>query len=169
MKPKNPYSDAHVRLKRLYEERVPEGMTQKAFGAAYGIGTQSMVAQYITGIKPLNYDAAAKFAKGLRCTIYDISPEMADTLKDEILPVLGRALRRAAALACFAIAPALLPSPADASPHFFARAAACVLCQIHRWLLEAARSIKISLRESCAFTHTLNPFRPSFHLSISPM
>lgn len=115
MKEPSPYSGAHVRLKQLYEARVPEGMTQKEFGQKFGIGAQSMVAQYLNGDRPLNYDAAAKFAKALRCTIYDISPEMAQSLNEEILPFLGKALRRAAMLATVALLPALFQQSSDAA------------------------------------------------------
>jgi transcriptional regulator with XRE-family HTH domain len=79
---------ANLRLKRLYDARV-RGMNQDEFGAKYGIGSQGMVSQYLTGHRPLNLEAAAKFARGLRCTIYEISPEMAETIRHEILPVLG--------------------------------------------------------------------------------
>jgi transcriptional regulator with XRE-family HTH domain len=90
------------RLKRLYEERVPEGMSQGDFGKRFEIGNQSMVSQYLSGHRPLNYDAAAKFAKGLRCTIADISPEMAKRIRLEIFPVLGRvSVKAAIALALF--------------------------------------------------------------------
>lgn len=78
------------RLKKLYDSRVPEGMSQEDFGKANGIGTQSMVSQYLSGHRPLNYDAVLKFAKGLHCTIADISPAMAVKLKTEFLPILGR-------------------------------------------------------------------------------
>lgn len=118
---KSPWTEAHGRLKRLYDQRVPEGMTQKEFGQKYAIGSQSMVAQYLAGTRPLNYEAAAKFARGLRCTIYDISPEMAEALQLEILPFLGKALRRAAMYALVALLPALTPSPADAGPLFVSR------------------------------------------------
>src|SRR4051812_22962698 len=111
---KSNWGDAHSRLKRLYEQRAQD-ITQKEFGSRYGIGSQSMVAQYVNGIRPLNYEAAAKFARGLNCTIYDISPEMADAIKEDILPVLGRALRRAAVLACFALIPLTSPGTADAA------------------------------------------------------
>ena len=96
MKPTKPWANAHLRLKRLYLERVPEGMTQEQFGRLHGIGSQSMVAQYLNGDRPLNYDSAAKFARALRCTIYDFCPEMGDSLKNDIFPVLGKTLRRAA-------------------------------------------------------------------------
>ena len=108
MRDRNDWSNAHVQLKRLYEERVPTGMTQKVFGRKYGIGSQSMVAQYLNGTRPLNIDAATKFAKGLRCTIYDICPEMSDYLRDEVYPMLGKAMRRAAAYAVLALGLTLL-------------------------------------------------------------
>jgi transcriptional regulator with XRE-family HTH domain len=93
---------AHEGLRKLYEERVPDGMSQAEFGAEYGLGTQGMVWQYLNGYTPLNYDAAAKFAKGLRCMIRDFSPEMSDALEAEIIPVLGRRARRVAVLALLA-------------------------------------------------------------------
>jgi transcriptional regulator with XRE-family HTH domain len=84
----NKAGQAHLRLKRLYEERIG-GMTQEQFAKKYGIGTKAMIWQYLSGYTPLNLEAAAKFARGLRCTIYDISPEMAETIRQQILPVLG--------------------------------------------------------------------------------
>ena len=78
-----------VRLKRLYDERRPEGMSQETFGDEYEIGSQGMVWQYISGERPLNIEAAAKFARGLKCTIDDISPTIAAFLRSEIIPVLG--------------------------------------------------------------------------------
>lgn len=98
MKPRKPWADTSARLKRLYQERVPPGMTQKEFGRRYGIGTQSMVSQHLNGERPLTYEAAAKYAIGLRCTIYDISPEMGDSIRNELIPVLGKSLRKAAML-----------------------------------------------------------------------
>lgn len=118
MKPKSPWAGAHVQLKRLYEERVPDGMSQKEFGKLYGIGSQSMVAQYLNGIRPLNYETAAKFAKALHCTIHHISPEMAESLKDDIVPVLGpKAWLRAVAKAAMVLAALLFlqPVPSEAS------------------------------------------------------
>lgn len=115
------------RLRKLYEDRAPKGMSQAEFGAVYGIGTKAMVWQYLTGYRPLNYEAAAKFAKGLRCTIAEISPEMARKLKADILPVLGRV-----ALA-FTVA---LP--------YAAASLNCVLCQIPRaWTLLIRESVRL--------------------------
>lgn len=128
MKPTNPWADAHTRLKQLYDERVPSGMTQKEFGRQFGIGTQSMVAQYLNGTRPLNFEAAAKFAMGLRCTIHDISPEMAAALETDIFPVLGKvsaaskmAWRRLAAKAAMVLLVLLgtaTPPPARADVGF---------------------------------------------------
>ena len=100
---------AHDSLKRLYEERVAHRMTQAEFGRRYNIGSQSMVAQYLNGDRPLNVEATARFAKGLGCKIRDICPAMAEWLKREILPGLG---------AFFAALP------------FFDALRACVLCQM---------------------------------------
>ena len=97
---------AHIKLKELYETRIRDGMSQEEFGDAYKIGTQGMVWQYLNGYTPLNYDAAAKFAEGLRCTIRDISPEMDHALQGSILPALGlKPWRRVAAIALATIAP----------------------------------------------------------------
>ena len=87
LKSAKPSSEAHLSLRRLYDERIT--MSQEEFGTRYGIGTQSMVNQYLTGKRPLNVEAAAKFARGLGCTIYDISPEMANAMKEDIFPILG--------------------------------------------------------------------------------
>lgn len=107
-------SDDAQRLKQLYESRVPLGMSQSEFGATYGIGTKAMVWQYLTGYRPLNYEAAAKFAKGLRCTIADISPELARRLKVDILPVLGRVSVKAALALCIVLPP-MFPQKAQAA------------------------------------------------------
>jgi transcriptional regulator with XRE-family HTH domain len=88
------WGDAHIKLRRLFDERA--GLSQQDFAKRYGFGTQGMVWQYLSGHRPLNYEAAAKFAKGLGCKIDDFSPEMAAALREEILPVLGKSLRRAA-------------------------------------------------------------------------
>lgn len=93
-KTQSKWGDAHIRLRRLYDERA--GVSQQEFAERHGFGTQGMVWQYLSGHRPLNYEAAAKFAKALGCKIDDFSPEMAAALREEILPVLGKILRRAA-------------------------------------------------------------------------
>lgn len=112
MRLKSPWGDAHIALKRLWDERISAtGMSQEEFGEKYGIGTQGMVSQYLRGSRPLNYDAAAKFAKGLGCSIEEICPPMAETLRKEIVPLLRRSLRRRRALASF-VAAGLIGLPA---------------------------------------------------------
>lgn len=129
------------RLKRLYVERVPEGMSQEDFGKAFDIGNQSMVSQYLSGHRPLNFEAAAKFARGLRCTIADISPDLARRLRVEIIPMLGRvSVKAALVLGLGALLPGL-SGESHASPFnlirtgsFFASSADRVHI-IVRWLL----------------------------------
>ena len=109
---------AHVKLRELYQARIqPTGMSQSEFGAVHGIGTQGMVWQYLSGHKPLSLEAAAKFARALGCTIYDISPSLAEALKSEILPVLGpKGWRRAAVVAILSIPGFFVrPDKADAA------------------------------------------------------
>ncbi|WP_157664830.1 LexA family transcriptional regulator [Bordetella genomosp. 9] len=65
-------------------------MSQMAFGAAYGIGNQSMVSQYLLGRRPLNIEAAKKFAEGLNCAIDEFSP----TLAARIAEASGRVAMR---------------------------------------------------------------------------
>lgn len=138
MKPQSPWWNAHTRLKRLYAERVPDGMTQAEFGRLYGIGNQSMVAQYLNGDRPLNYDVAAKFARGLRCKIDDFCPEMVNTLNHEILPYMGKIVRRAAmVLLGFAL---LQGGPSDAK----ATTKNDAVCIMTNWLLRLLRRGKCS-------------------------
>lgn len=129
--------EAHRALRKLYDERiVPTGMTQEAFGEAFGIGNQSMVWQYLSGTKPLSLDAAWRFAQGLRCTIHDFSPMLADQFKAYILPVLapkswwrgtGKALLLALAVAL------VLPSPQPAHASFSSHVASAVYF-VKSWL-----------------------------------
>lgn len=163
MKPKQDsrWPDAHIRLKKLYEARVPAGMSQEEFGQEYGIGSQGMVWQYLNGYTPLNYDSAAKFAEGLRCTIRDISPEMDAALTKSILPALGlKSWRRAAALALVSLMPLSFPSPADAQPaNFFNNVRAVYYVKWRRWLVNAIKSI---------FPHTPDVRLRTCFLSIAP-
>lgn len=102
---------ASENLRRLYSERVGESMTQAQFAKRYKIGGQSMLAQVLSGAKPLPIDTAQKLARALRCSIWDICPEMADYIHDEILPALGKGLRRAAALLLCIFIPSLFVPP----------------------------------------------------------
>lgn len=126
------WPNAHVGLRRLYEERVPRGMSQADFGAEFNLGSQGMVWQYLNGYTPLNYDAAGKFAKGLRCNIQDFSPEMVNSLEADLIPFLGRRARKVAAWAFLALSQIIYPAPtADANTMIFvANYVACVLSKI---------------------------------------
>lgn len=65
-------------LKRLYDRTVK--ISQGAFGAEYGLGTQGNVWQYLNGHSPLNASAAVKFAKALSVDVRDFSPRLADEI-----------------------------------------------------------------------------------------
>ena len=147
MKPKGRWPATHVTLKKLYEERVPEGMSQEEFGATYGIGTQGMVWQYLNGYRPVGIEVAAKFATGLRCTIADISPEMARAIRSEIYPVLGRIASKAAMLILLVVPP-LLPSKTEAGVIFsaYAEAVYYVKSMLRRTILR----LLSKLRAKCA-------------------
>jgi transcriptional regulator with XRE-family HTH domain len=134
MRNRNPWAEAHLKLKRLYEERVPPNMTQRDFGKRYGIGSQSMVAQYLNGDRPLNFEAAAKFSKGLGCTIYDICPDMVE----EILPVLGKTWRRAATVLLCLLIPTLQAPDAKAAG-FDITFTEYTLRALRRWLLNVVK------------------------------
>lgn len=155
MKPKSPWNGAHVRLKRIYEERIGDSMTQKEFGRSSGIGSQSMVAQYLNGIRPLNYDTAALFAAALRCTIQDICPEMADSLREKILPVLGKALRRAAMVLLAIGLYQFAPSDARASSAFnIISAASAFSRQVDEFNTHCAAWLRKLWRWLCVYAPT---------------
>lgn len=133
-------TEAAERLRKLYDSRVPDGISQSDFGTIYGIGSQSMVAQYLSGHRPLNFEAAAKFAKGLRCTIADISPAMARRLRAEIFPVLGKVSLKAAVALALGIPPLL---------HNVQQFLGCVLCKIaavRKWLTKRPVNLSESVR-----------------------
>lgn len=68
------------RLKLLWSsyKSSPDYLGQERFGDKFGIGSQSAVTQFINGLTPLSPKAAALFARGLGCSIRDISPELAN-------------------------------------------------------------------------------------------
>jgi hypothetical protein len=68
------------RLSELWERK--KTTSQAEFGAATGIGTQGMVHQYLSGTTPLNLSAVGKFAAGLEVRIDEISPTLADQVRD---------------------------------------------------------------------------------------
>lgn len=136
------WPNAHINLKRLYEERVvPTGMTQEQFGAQYDIGNQSMVWQLLNGYVPLPYEIAVKFTLGLRCTIHDISPEMDAWMKAFFLPALGVKLRKrvAAALLALTILPAAPESSSVSHNHFSASQSPALF--LHNYLIRYTFSV----------------------------
>jgi hypothetical protein len=70
------------RLDRLWNERKPEGMTQERFGLEYDMGTQGNVNLYLKGKAKLNLYAVGQFAKVLKVKIDDISPDLADQVRE---------------------------------------------------------------------------------------
>lgn len=71
------------RLRALWDAHQDRtGTSQAAFGADARIGTQGMVHQYITGLTPLNLAAAGKFAKAFGVEIDEISPTLADQVRE---------------------------------------------------------------------------------------
>lgn len=117
-------------LKRIYEERIEaRGINQKQFGKMTGIGSQALIAMLLNRDRPLTIQNATKLARALRCSIHDICPEMAEFLRQEALPVLGKSLRRAAVFTAMAVLPlaALLnPAAAEAAVRTIR---VCILCK----------------------------------------
>lgn len=81
-----------ARLRAFFENREPK-ISQMKFGGMYEIGSQGMVWQYVNGHRPLNFKAAAAFARGLNVKIEDFSPTLAreisnvaNTSIDHIVP-----------------------------------------------------------------------------------
>lgn len=70
------------RLDRLWNERRPEGMTQERFGVDYDMGSQGNVNLYLKGKSRLNLYAVGQFAKILGVKIDDISPNLADQVRE---------------------------------------------------------------------------------------
>lgn len=140
---------ASENLRRLLEERA-SSMTQAQFAKRYKIGGQAMLSHILAGRKPLPLDTAKKLAHALHCTIYDICPEMADYIADEVLPALGKALRRAAALLLYISIP-LLSAPPDA------KATAFDITTIYT--LSARRFLSALVRFLTRKSHTLAQLR----------
>lgn len=70
------------RLDRLWNERKPEHLTQEKLAAEFGLGSQSNVNLYLKGKSKLNLKTVGQFAKALRIRIDDISPTLADMVRD---------------------------------------------------------------------------------------
>jgi phage repressor protein C with HTH and peptisase S24 domain len=102
--------DDAKRLKAIFEAKKKElGYSQESLGHVLGIG-QSAVASFLNGVNPLNVSNAAAFAKELKVTVQDFSPDLAKeiadiaqaigknefeyagTVKDGLVPVVGEAV-----------------------------------------------------------------------------
>jgi len=70
------------RLDRLWKERKPKDMSQARFAADYDMGSQSNVNLYLKGRVALNLKAVGQFAKVLKVRIDDISPTLADQVRE---------------------------------------------------------------------------------------
>ena len=70
------------RLKKLWDEKRPKGMTQEKFGVEYDMGTQGNVGLYLHGKQKLNLYAVGQFAKLLGVMIDEISPRLADQVRE---------------------------------------------------------------------------------------
>jgi len=70
-------------LKQIFEVKAKElGVSQREFGSIAGIGSQSLVWQYLNGRTPLNLAVAVKFAQGLGVQVKDFSPRLAKELQE---------------------------------------------------------------------------------------
>ncbi len=73
-----PVKDAEAAaLTALYVDHTE--LSHGQFGAQFGIGTAGMVWQYLNAHRPLNLDAARKFASGLGVAIDAFSPRLASS------------------------------------------------------------------------------------------
>lgn len=73
-----------ARVRQLMKER--NTLSQKDFASRYGLGSGSMMTQYLKGQRAIGLEAAIKFAKGLGVTLEAISAELAHKLPPQALP-----------------------------------------------------------------------------------
>jgi len=91
-------------LKRLYKERIKaKGISQAQFAEVSGIGSQTLISMLLNRDRSITPQNAVKFCEMLQCTMHEVCPEMAEFMAKELLPHLGKALRRAAMLAGMSI------------------------------------------------------------------
>lgn len=69
------------RLKDLYERKAGRATTHARFGKETGLGSAGMVWQYLSGHRPLNLQAATRFATALGVKIEDFSPRLAEEVR----------------------------------------------------------------------------------------
>lgn len=68
-----------VALKTIYQDRVK--VSQAAFGADSGVGTQGAVWQFLNAATPLNAEKAVAFATALNVPVRSFSPRLADEIE----------------------------------------------------------------------------------------
>lgn len=73
---------AEAQKLRAIWERADGRLNQTLFGETFQIGGQSAVGQFLRGDLPLSAKAAAGFARGLGCTIWDFSPRLAKEISE---------------------------------------------------------------------------------------
>lgn len=66
-------------LRKLFAQHVT--MSQAAFGREYGLGSSSMVNQYLKARRPLGLLAGVRFATGMGVNLRSISPRLANELE----------------------------------------------------------------------------------------
>lgn len=66
------------RLNALFKTHTK--LSQQRFGETYGIGSQPLVWQYLSGHIPLNLAVAIKFADGLGVSVAEFSPTLAEKM-----------------------------------------------------------------------------------------
>lgn len=68
-----------AKLKELFDAQrnAKDGLSQAQFGSKHGIGTGGMVWQYISGHRPLNLQAAVRFARAFGVGLSAFSPRLA--------------------------------------------------------------------------------------------
>ena len=150
---------ASPNLRRIYKERIGKSMKQKQFAKRHKIGGQTMLSQVMSRKKSLPIDTAKKLAIALQCSIDDLCPEMADYIRDELLPVLGKGLRLAAALLLCIFIPSLFVPP-DANAFNITRQPSAFIRQVPdlntHWASRLRRWLERFLAPAL---HILTPFR----------
>lgn len=73
---------AEAQKLRAIWEKTEGRLNQTLFGETFQIGGQSAVGQFLRGDLPLSAKAAAGFAKGLGCSIWDFSPRLAKEISE---------------------------------------------------------------------------------------
>lgn len=87
-------------------------ISQEAFGAKYGLGTQGAVGHFLNGRCALHLKAAMAFAKELGCDVADFSPRLAEEISTVQVPDEDSLLRESLAQAAMAFGDKLFePEP----------------------------------------------------------